>query len=964
MKKLLFYASAVAVLFSSCSKDASEDVATQVGGNKIFTASMGADVESTRLHLEGATYVWDAADGIGIASADVEDANIPTYTTEESTNPTFYVSADDYRYLFNDVEIIGKPVYAYYPYSPAQSKFNVDADGVASINLAIPATQKYAGSSFYKTSINAVGYVEEYAENAEIEMTIPTAILRFNVLGLGETAETGVSLQIMNKYDKFYNLNGSADVKLNAVDTEENLVAPALELDQSAIGTDGTVATTKNTVVFGSVAEEFDYYDSIPVAFVVPAGLDLSEATIILSNGTDTFKYEMPAAPAENPTMYYTKPDMYRNFTSFNVQFGLDDYFVITNGDNDEAVRDFILYAFATQDDYIFNRGISDLYPTMDDANTLKDFMDFDDVADVLKLKLLIARETIDFTDFDAEAMYTYYGTSQYNGDAMAALYRKALLWYIQNENAIETFDAEKSAVVGGFPNPSEIIGLNVLGNGITEETAIDNIKFSNTKVIATEENKPAGFVMSEASTASVKKIVLGNGNQLIATGAGNNYVGGIVGSLQTHNSKLENITVEALPTIVTTLSLDETSIGQLYGYFGVKSNVVVDLEAYKVSSLDAPAFYMVETASANPSVLEINNIPAGATYSSVFATNHSVRPAAIVADGTSYWSGVVYASVGGDDYFTAEELAYILSNNAVTTIDIAMTHNIDMQNIEFTHSASGSLKASVINEKAYEIANVAAKYNGNGYIGLFGMESKLENLELSNIVMNVTSSHNTLGDKIGGLAIAGTATDVVVNGLTLNLPNSGTAVTAPKYIGGVFATIDTDDIDNVEVKSFKVNYAGEQTLNASVGVIAGKLKVTPTVKVPSVDLKITTLSGAKTAYLFSGNYAGQQTRALNETDVYKVDNCYANKYLYTYGVIEVTNPEFGASKSTAWLNVNADSKSWTERIAAGIVFNFADWTDVDTTVGHDAAVDYGYKFVLNKEVNKSWNVWGFTPAE
>ena len=59
-------AAAVATLFASCSKDATEDVVT-INGDAAFVASMTFDQDATRHHINNeGKYEWEAGDMVGV----------------------------------------------------------------------------------------------------------------------------------------------------------------------------------------------------------------------------------------------------------------------------------------------------------------------------------------------------------------------------------------------------------------------------------------------------------------------------------------------------------------------------------------------------------------------------------------------------------------------------------------------------------------------------------------------------------------------------------------------------------------------------------------------------------------------------------------------------------------------------------------------------------------------------------
>ena len=369
--------------------------------------------------------------------------------------------------------------------------------------------------------------------------------------------------------------------------------------------------------------------------------------------------------------------------------------------------------------------------------------------------------------------------------------------------------------------------------------------------------------------------------------------------------------------------------------------------------------YYWVLPQGADASVLEINNIPAGATYSSVFATNHSVRPAAIVADGTSYWSGVAYESAGGDDYYTAEEFAAALYDGT-KSLNIELTHNIDMQCSEdqkltvnpYVHAAN------VIDGAGFEVKNIIADK------GLFGYNATITDLTISNVEINIDGTYIYAA----GLARAGKATDVVVDNMVINIAKTATLSTmsglAINSVGGVFSVANAGDINNVEVAALAVNYAGEEALDARAGVIAGTLTVAPN---STTNLGITKLSGTTKKYVF-GNIGASQPATNNPKTAlkwYTTEKNYAQG-VTPYGTIVVTNADFATNGViNAYLNENAQSKNFG-RLAAGIVFSF-DSGD-PKAFGKDSSVEYKYNFFSNTKINNEADangkfVWGFNPT-
>ncbi|MBQ5719120.1 MAG: hypothetical protein IIV65_01060 [Alistipes sp.] len=217
MKKLLFYASAVAVLFSSCSKDATEDVVIN-SGNKVFTASIAMeDEQQTRMTVgEDNKYHWQVNDAIGVASAAAADANILVTNTVNGVMPAFSVSEEDYTRWLDVAEGVttANPLYVYFPYQP-NTMFNA-----GEVNLTIPATQRYAENSFYRNTVPAVGFLEAYnGSETNVDLKVPVSLLQVWVAGFGD-AES-ISLSILDKNGDAYMLAGTSTVDVVPAKTKD-----------------------------------------------------------------------------------------------------------------------------------------------------------------------------------------------------------------------------------------------------------------------------------------------------------------------------------------------------------------------------------------------------------------------------------------------------------------------------------------------------------------------------------------------------------------------------------------------------------------------------------------------------------------------------------------------------------------------------------------------------------------------
>jgi len=956
MKRILFLAAAITFMFSSCTKEDAYTPST-VNGVEVFTASINVeDGEQTRLELNGKDYLWNAGDGIGIGSLNQPDANVPAYTAESASKPKFVVEENDYRY-FGTWGGENTALYAYYPYHP-EGKLEKNGEGKVYAKLEIPVEQRYAPESFYKNTVPAVGYVAEYkGAETNIELTVPVALLRLNVKGFGETE--GLTLKIKKPgVAEYYNLSGSNDV---VISTSYPTTKKAEDL---SIFTEPTADSKTVSITFGNLAEDFDYYTPKAMFFVIPAGLELFNAVLELTNGTETKKLAMDANffPAgyfgtETPS-YLTKPNNVTSISSKTFDFGVDGKWVI-DGDNNEAALEFITYAYFAQADQPHLSPLPANYngPTVEDWETL-----YNEGYNWNTQAILLSNVNLDPVVFDAKAVYDSFAT-KVNKTARDKVYINALAWYLNNSNAVESFSWGENdiAIVGGLKDPVVINGLTVLGNGITASAKLENLKFTNTTVVATQAAE-AGFLVAKAHDATVKNVVLGENNILDATAA-EGYVGGIAGIMNAHNSSISGLTVNTLPTVISAQTADSPvkNVGQIFGSINASNNVVLDLEVYKVTSLDMPAVHTASTPDSGPQVIDFKNAPEGATYTDVLAANHIDRPASIVIDGVSYWNGKKHASVGGDRYFTAEELAYRLENE--TNLNVELTDNIDMQSLPLVFTAFGT-RNTILNGKNLEIKNVNAKPNNNagGVCALFGTNATLSNLVLSGISIDTKGLTNEM-NVIAGLATTGIATNVTVNDITVNIDEATPVATTVKSVGGVFAEAGITSINNVEVKSCTINYNGANALKVRTGVLAGTLTVNPDKTNNTLGKFV--MSGVNADYNFVNfkvNTQGKLTNPNGVLEYYRNSNDYANKY--AFGTVYVANAAFASNGIVkAELKLAEGTKlGWTtKKMAAGVVFADAllDQADKNALYAEEDIESYDYSFKAGAEISH-YTVWGF----
>ena len=977
MKKILLFASAVAVLFSSCSTDSTQDAIGIEAKMGTITANAAYQQDGTRTYLDSeGNVVWSKGDALGVFAKGSSQVQFGLVKGEDTSSGTF---AGNTNYLTE-----GEAVYAYYPYDRG-----ADISGT-NVTFEIAKKQTYLPSenkTFDAAMAPAFASVEklEDKENIIFNFKGAASYLAFPIVGNG----TLESLELSINGEQ---LSGSASIDISKKDDENTTdvdETPAIVLTGGA----------QNSIIVDCGGIVLDLVKPVYVTFVVPvdvklysgirltakvSGTDVTATRIIDSDKAVTKRNVISTINADKQGNAWTFSPAGYYAINATPKYGLEAA--------DVAALDFITYAFFTQPEAEIG---SEYYPSATDYVTLANIMGIEMIGNVdhdtaalfgkdgaARTKAMIFAEEIDLAEFDVEAVYAALGIMETETalKPIIKVYKNALEWYKHNEYAIESLSF--NAVEGyNAKKPAVINGLTVLGNGVTAGAGLKDLKFTNSTVIV--DKGAAGFVAAQSNN-NINNVVLGAGNVLnvadVDTSVAGNYVGGIFGK---HNAGIAlGVKVEELPTIVTptglTFSLrpseEETpsmpmiyNTGKVFGrvYVGNSAEyaLAISLDDYKVTSLDdMPAIFHVTANSGN--VLDITAKNVDATINNVIAVNgdtETTSVASIVINGVSYWNGTTYANNNGK-YFTAEELAYAMQNGG----DVVLTHDVDMQNKEITTTySSKSYSVNVSSsEKTPAKGETPAVYNhftiknvkvkANRSVSLFGWESTLANVTVANAVINANYSSKT----IGGLAAAGTAENVVVDGLTINL---GKFTDKLMNIGGVFGTANVKDINNVEVTSFVVNHNAVEgvTVAPAAGVVAGTLNV-ELGKEP-VTLGITKLTGIQSQNVYK-TFGKAQTKV--ELAAYESNKKYSYHY-YPYGTINVTNAGF-ASNGVVNAVLNANEKSVNiatmDKLAAGIVFT---WTgdeakQVSTTEG--TFKDYTVK--TNKAIGNSAaasQFWGFT---
>lgn len=946
MKKLLFYASAVAVMFSSCSKDATEDIAVQ-SGTQVFTASVAVEEQNqTRLHLEGSNFVFDVNDALGVASKENPAANILVSTATCGANPAFSVRTEDYdRWLENTAVKTANPLYIYFPYEVGQS---FTADGKITVN--IPAAQKYEFQSFYKNSIYAVGHVAEYkGENQEVALKVPHSLIKANVIGWGDMKS--ISLNINDKNGNPITLNGDYTVDVTKA-------APTTEFKTNA----GVI--TK--IDLGFKPESLDFNEPLEVNFVVPAGINLSEATLIFTDDKgDTCPVKMPAEASTGKMSL--RPGL-RVTIGSTVQFGLDDKFLVVDGADYTAEELFLAYAYLAQ-----------VQQTGDAAKISSHFATVAKIINSEKpweMDALILDSVLDFAAYDkawAQAQKAELDEVLVF-DAVNDFWKDVYSWYIANGGAIESI--AYNAVLG-LENTT-IKNLNVVGNGFTVGASLENLTLENITVVAKNADY-AGLVAPHSvltvtpadrpeESMVVKNVVISTGNKVVAENV--TYVGGIYGE----QTRANNAITAAAAIAIDADDASCSYVGRLYGY--VDRDITLTLKdkyAWDASVSSYPVIgYVNAHANVTADIAVSAELKNGGVVGKVYGVQGDNYASSVIVEGVSYWNGdIVWGAaptmaVDADgvvtDPFTAEDLAAVITTDAFSSTYF-LTHDIDMQcdhvvwgadvldpmgvQPEFSlwPSLSGS-RTIKLDGKNHTISNASITGNGVGYVSLFGCEAELKDVKVANLIVNTSAAATNNIFAVAGLAYSGKAQNVSVENVIVNVADELSFANAG--VAAIFSVADIKtDIKDVTVKNCSI--VSDKAVTA--GIVAGVLNVSG----KTSTIEGITVEGTNSVKTAAG--AMNKAKGLINTN-YVAPKAYA--YTAPFGIVNVTDAAFTAS-GTVTHTLTVSKSSYGSVFAAGYTFANASAAKKDvvlskTTFSVADLEKYDYAFMSNANVDNYFN--------
>ena len=730
MKKLLFFASAVAML-ASCSQDLTEDVvapAPSFEGNSSIIASYNMGDE-TRTSLGEAvqvgtqwkkTYVWDEADALGVFA----------YAKDDKTNATFKFikMVDEYSAQFKgSYEFIETDKYiVYYPYNQAGYNTGTNSamealsvlDGMK-VRLSIPATQlfnfdataqkgEHAGS-FSQNTAPSIG-IGEINEDGQlvVKMKGAASYIYFPIKGTGFIKTLELSISGVD------HLNGYNQVLVDTADPDFGFKAPSKN---------GSATTILNCGVKGV---KLDPEKATNFWFVVP-NLTLKDATITVKvNGNEDLKLvRNNDYTSKTATGAWLANEFYRIFdVDANGTANTPWYIDVPAEDDDDFIIDneykFLEYAYAATEG-------KNIPAVMLNGSNLK------------------AGKIV--TDLNFEG-FTF--------AAEGSAFRKAVAaWYNEAEGVIPTIGGAKAfSIVGAVEPevaaaaeaeeetpatvaPATIKGLKVTGalfddaDGKSYTNAVENIVLEGLTV-TNSEYILANRVYKGTGTITISKVTIDTceapeGAAVIGRAFTNTLANTITNKTNYVSANELNIMED----------YDLADLPEDFKYNGVIVN--------RSTSAGAPA---------NGKIVTVADATAAADFIKAVTETTPGKSGQkadwySVTDGTTfYYTGTAATALRADDVITAEEFAFLTTKEGIATVKdntYELTNSINMMGAEIeatAKTATVTVKeganvtiSNVTVKSAFLLAetgtatgvNVEATYTATGYVGGLFFEADVE---------------------------------------------------------------------------------------------------------------------------------------------------------------------------------------------------------------------------------------------
>ena len=771
-------------MLGSCSKDDTDVAAVDIKGKVAFSASMTiGESNTTRTHIgrdenNALKYYWDDGDMIGASIVGSTEV-VPFIAAKGGAEKVqFYVEPEDEQYL-------GKgPYYLAYPYDK-----NVSVEGSATkptMELTIPASQRYRSNSFATMTAPAVGKIEkgEYNPNAEVKLYAASSFIRVPVLGAGELTKLKMQIKKSDNIN-YYALNGSVDVSLSDV-TEA-----AIDLKDASVSADNNYVE----INFGQGGIDLSYTKADTLYFVVPANIDLSKSTLEFTATIDgkeasVVTYELP----EISTPYNVlKRNEIQGIKA--IELGVENMVLV------RSKEDFLKYVYSV------NQGTASADPSYVNNG---------------KFKTAIILDALNYNRYDAGAAYA---ANAAKGDAKDELLEAALQEYMTNGGFAPI---KAGANIDG--NGNTISYMTVNGNGIFAGAAasLKNVIFSYITV-----NVPDG---QKTSAAFIGKLPSLNANSTTVSNV--KFVGGFLKNVAegvvpamvasanaTTLPTADQITIPSYPRV------NETTDNAYYAAtLTVNGDVVAndpDKRAYFLST--TPRFAVIKGSKAGA---VISKVSAGKAVENIIAAvdPKSAQAFSVIDNrGTSYWTGLS-AAAGDGKINTAEELAYYVKNGGTATL----AANIDLQGIDLQGEQgkewvldNGSVPLNITGNGKYTISNALVKSQKvtESYVAysLLGNVVNAKDIVVNGVTIDVDNVEGSTAQLyVGGIGYQGSANGVKVSNLTIDIAED-VKVSTYNEVGGLISAPTAASEKNA-VTNLSINVNGNET----VGLVGGMFAKAP----------------------------------------------------------------------------------------------------------------------------------------
>lgn len=822
MKKLLFFASAIALL-ASCSKNLTEDVAApEVKGTNKIVASYEMNAE-TRAHFNGIKLAWDRGDALGVFANTAVEAEEDDAKTTDKTNA--YFGYDGTVFYGDLMSVSGSNFYIYYPWNEGKKI----EDNV--ITFTIPATQNFnhknngmaangvAYGSFASGTVPAIGEASlegEKTEDSELatEMKPLASFISLPIHGSGLIKK--IKLEIKNSEGEALALAGNVTVTLEEdEETEEFFTA---EFDEQS----SDKAIVLNCGEGVTITETNKFF-----MFVVRPELTLNseeEFCITINDETEALSYklsklEKPHVVGRNKIQPINDKAGYLWVEGATGSYLIDDAY------------DFLQYAYAA------TYGV-------DKDTTPKELLVVEDgeVKEPAALRPATIIKPITFEGLQpADVKW---------GDAMKySEYLQTVLKSYIEKGGIETIGGGDNSVaysitgkVAGTNPAATITKLPVVGNGIfghKEQSTVKDIILDGATVNA--GNAVNAYFLTDVIATNYTAFtgITVNGGTLTTTAE--NAAKSLFKQVYTVwlGAAQKNVTVNAYPAdtkFANTLYVN--GMATLDSQYANAEGVAFNHISGHQSGIGA-IVTVVNAAAAEKFVKAIDLSGTGTKWFSVVtrvAAAETPAPAADAAEpavATSFWTGLKATAVNDDGVFTAEELAYNVSTNAALSI---LTNDIDLLNGKWENvvNEATTYNFTVVDGKKsmtenYTISNVNlvvdenSKFNPgktDAYLSLFGYRANVKNLNVKGIAIDEAKLPEAIKNcYAAGLASVGSANNVKVENATI-ATETFTKTTDDYHqgeTGAMFAY--ATDLQNVFVTNSTITSKAKK-----FGYIAGKL--------------------------------------------------------------------------------------------------------------------------------------------